>query len=374
MSSKYSDELITKNNELLNKITNVYAQTSTIPKDELDAIWRYAKISSIGASTRIENALLTDSEISWIDTILTSSGKSTAFNQNKSLIENKLSKDRERSIEEVAGCRNILLSIYDNAKSFLPLRESDIRALHSELMLPFIKNSQLVGCYKKQPNFVVEQNHDTGESRVVFKTADAGPITQAAMSDLISWYNKEITQNPRPLFIVCEFVYRFLAIHPFQDGNGRLGRALFLMGLLQCNQIALSTVAKFLAIDRQIERHKEEYYFALNACSKGQFKQDPSDYKVHHFINFMLKMIEHSLADIDYYRDRYQATIKLSTNALEVFDCFKENPETRLTTKKILVLTSLPRRTITHSLKTLLDNQLIQKYGQGAGVRYQLTF
>ena len=72
----------------------------------------------IGASTRIENALLTDSEIDWLDTILTQDGKTTALEANRDLIENKLSKDRERSIEEVAGCRQLLLSIYESASQF----------------------------------------------------------------------------------------------------------------------------------------------------------------------------------------------------------------------------------------------------------------
>ena len=69
----------------------------------------YALISMVGASTRIENALLTDSEIAWLDTILTQDGKTTALQQNWRRIENKLSKGRERSIEEVAGCREMLM-------------------------------------------------------------------------------------------------------------------------------------------------------------------------------------------------------------------------------------------------------------------------
>lgn len=358
----------------MNKLTELYVEVSSYSHEEFNSIWRYARISTIGASTRIENALLTDSEIDWIDTILTENGKTSAFNQNKGLIENKLSKDRERSIEEVAGCRNMLMNIYENAKDYLPIRESDIRGLHSELMLPYVKDRGHVGQYKTQPNFVVEQNHQTGKSRVVFRTAEAGPITQAAMGDLVHWYNEAMPLTPYPLFVISEFVYRFLAIHPFQDGNGRLGRGLFLMGLLQSSQIAISTVGKILAVDRQIERHKEEYYFVLNSCSEGQFKRDPSEYKIHYFMSFMLKMIECALDDVGYYRKRFHAVNQLSSTATSVLNCFRDHPEIRLTTKKIIELTGLPRRTVSHSLGALVKSELIQKYGQGAGVRYQLTF
>ena len=67
----------------------------------------------------------------------------------------------------------------------------------------------------------------------MFQTADAGPITTSAMKDLVGWYNEILPLSPWTIEITLEFVYRFLAIHPFQDGNGRLGRGLFLLSLLQ---------------------------------------------------------------------------------------------------------------------------------------------
>lgn len=375
MVLKKSDEnLLNKHKEVLQDITKCYGKLIALPDEEKEAILRYARISNIGASTRIENALLTDSEVDWIDTILTADGKLTAFNKNKALIENKLSKDRERCIEEVAGCRNMLLHVQEKAKTLMPLSASDIRFLHAELMMPHVKTRKLAGNYKTQPNYVIEQNKQTGKSRVVFQTAEAGPITEAAMSDLVTWYNQAMQTNPWGILVVCEFVYRFLAIHPFQDGNGRMGRGLFLLGLMQSSDLALSTVSQYLAIDRQIERHKEEYYFVLNACSKGKFLQNPEKYKTEYFVDFMLRMIALSLNDIELYQKKHHAVNNLSETATVILQCFREHPELRLTTKQLIEMTSLPRRTITYGLKMLTDNALIQRYGQGAGVRYQLTF
>ena len=292
LSIQLTPEILNQLRKLDNAILEVYAKIVGFSEEELRALHRYARISTIGASTRIENALLTDSEINWMDTILTKDGKQTAFQKNKILIENKLSKDRERSIEEVAGCRNMLFMIYERAKEFSPLRETDIRALHDVLMRPYLQDSPVVGNYKIQPNYVVETNHSTGKSRVVFKTAEAGVMTNVAMHKLVAWYNEAVLHEVWTIALVCEFTYRFLAIHPFQDGNGRLGRGLFLLGLLQSGNQALATMARYLAIDRQIEKHKEEYYFVLNACSNGRFSENPGDYKMEYFLNFIIKIFE----------------------------------------------------------------------------------
>lgn len=370
MAQKHSQDL----QDLENKVVNTYAILKNLPEDELQAIHQFAKISMIGASTRIENAQLTDIEVNWIDTLLSTESKVSAFESNRALIENKLSKDRERSIEEVAGCRSMLLIIYEQNKSLLPLREADVRSLHYELLAHYKSATHYIGKYKAQPNYVIQENKATGEKKIVFKTADAGPITHAAMADLIKWYNEIYHYDTRSIPIAAEFTYRFLAIHPFQDGNGRLGRGLFLLLLLQSKNEALSTLARYLPIDRYIERYKEEYYFTLNRCSGGTFKQDPAEYKIHYFLEFLIKVISSSLDSIDIYRKKYEAIKKLSDPAKLILQCFREHPEVRLNTKKITDETNLPLRTVKYSLKTLLTAALIQQSGQGSATKYQLMF
>jgi Fic family protein len=359
--------------ELDNAFINAYANLSRYDADELIALQRFARISSIGASTRIENALLTDSEVNWLDTVLSKDGKTTSFLENKHLIEDKLSKKRERSIEEVAGCRNMMFLILNHHEEMMPLKEADIRALHYELMSPY-QGAHIIGRYKEQPNFVVETNHISKSTRVVFKTADAGPITSAAMGDLMDWYKQSVSDNDHSFLRVCELVFRFLAIHPFQDGNGRLGRGLFLLGLLQSSNIAIKTVVSLLAIDRQIEKRKEEYYFTLNRCSKGMYAQDAKEYHIEYFCAFMVKVLTASLADIEHYRQKYRVKKSLSESSSRVLDCFNEHPEIKLSNRQIVEMTKLPRRTVANALKQLKDNHLIQSYGDGAGSRYQLTF
>ena len=374
LSFLLTDELIQDLKELDNKFADRFAILKNCSTEELDALHKYTRVSMIGASTRIENALLTDIEVNWLDTILTIDGKPTAFYQNRNIIENKLSKDRERSIDEVAGCRAMLLLIYADPMDFFPLKENDLRALHYELMSTYKKAIPYAGKYKIQSNSVIEQNKITKESRVVFKTADPGPITSSAMHELLKWYNNSMPITPWPIATSSELVYRFLAIHPFQDGNGRLGRAMFLMSLLHSKSRVISFVAKYIAIDRYIEKHKEEYYFVLNRCSNGYFNEDTKQYKIQFFLKFMIKVLDESIDSIDIYRNRFKAEQQLSDTSILILECFKENPAIRLTTSIIMSKTNLPRRTVVYTLNSLLNANIIQKYGQGPSSRYQLCF
>ena len=83
---------------LHNKIHNTYEVIFQLSEDEQASIARFAMISSIGASTRIEQAVLTDTEIQWIDTLFTNSH--TSASDTEITIKEKLTQ-KERSIEEV---------------------------------------------------------------------------------------------------------------------------------------------------------------------------------------------------------------------------------------------------------------------------------
>jgi len=93
---KTSDNNAKKLGELENMFSQSFALLQSLSEGQKAYIHRQVLISTIGASTRIENAVLTDQEIEWIDTVLTADAKTTSFQQNKNLIENKLSKDKER--------------------------------------------------------------------------------------------------------------------------------------------------------------------------------------------------------------------------------------------------------------------------------------
>jgi len=352
----------------------IYKNIERLSPEEANYLHRFALISNIGASTRIENAVLTDPEVEWVDTLLQRDGKTTAFEENKLFILDKLKKDRERSVEEVVGCRQILSTVYLQAKELFPLTEAIIRGLHHDLLRYYPRAENYAGGYKKIPNRVVFINHKTGGQRVVLDPAPPGLITSIAMADLVSWYNSNIRENPWPLLVATEFVFRFLAIHPFQDGNGRLGRALFILALLQSGDKYQKAITPYIAIDRHIEQNRSLYYTTLHQGSEGKFHDDSQKYKIEPLAWYFIRILRSSLSDIEIYRNRYARLQKLSESGLAVLNCFKSSPEKRLKVSDIEKDTGIPRRTVQYALQTLTQKEFIQKLGQKAGTRYQLIF
>ena len=360
--------------QLQAKVVNAASNLGSLSAAEAQYLNRCALISNVGASTRIENALLTDVEIEWVDTTLSIDGRTTAFEQHKDAILDKLSKDRERSVEEVVGCREVLATIYAQARDFLPLTEMVIRGLHHDLLRFYPQASPYAGAYKTSPNRVISKNHATGDVRTVLDPAAPGIITETAMAELVAWYNANRRESPWPLLVATEFVFRFLAIHPFQDGNGRIGRALFLLALLQSDDEHLATIMPYVALDRRIEQNRAQYYAVLHDVSQGQFQAEPTAYLYEPLTWFFLNMLEAALNDVDHYRARYVQLQKLSEAASAVLQSFKSQPEQRLRVSDLVSTTQLPRRTVQYALKTLTDQGFLQRLGQGAGVRYQLVF
>jgi Fic family protein len=345
-----------------------------LTNEEKSWLHKSALISTIGASTRIENAVLTDAEIEWVDTELSTDGKTTAFEEKKTFILDKLSQDRERSVEEVVGCREVLSIVYLQASELFPITEATLRGLHKVLLSYYPAAERYAGGYKTAPNRVVAQNHDTGEQRTVLEPTPPGPLTETAMRDLLSWYNLTIREHPWPLLVATEFVFRFLAIHPFQDGNGRLGRALFVLALLQSDDSRLVDIVRYISIDRQIERHRAHYYSVLRQTSDGQYRANPADYDLEPLAWFFLKMTESALKDIELLHQRFTAMQKLSENAVTILACFKSAPERRLQVADLITETGIVRRTVQNTLKNLVKEGFLQQRGSGPASRYQLVF
>lgn len=372
LSSHPSQELLAELQGLQADLINAYNLIDNCNDDEKLYLSHQALISNIGSSTRIEDAVLTDSEINWIDTQLEK--RITSFEEKKFFILDKLSKDRERSLDEVMGCKEVIETIFQQSQEFYPLTESVVRGLHHKLLQYYSGAKHFAGRYKNVENKVVSYSHDTNEQKTVLEPASPGTITETAMFELIRWYNTGIKEYPWTILFSTEFVFRFLAIHPFQDGNGRLGRALFLLSLLHSSNKYLAMIVKYIAIDRQIEKNKSQYYRALQQGSRRKFHADPSKYDLDSLCWFFIKVIKAALPDIDFYRRKYRELQKLSEITLKVLQSFKSNPKQKLKTLEIEKQTKLPRRTIQRSLKTLLNKGFVQRLGAGSGTRYQIIF
>lgn len=140
---------------------------------------------------------------------------------------------------EITGHDEAIKWVTDIVKENYPLTETFIRELHVLLLKsPYevdaitpdgqpTKKKVEVGKYKSFPNHVKTR---TGE---IFRFATPEE-TPAKMQDLIEWYRaKKDSPEVNPVILAAEFHYRFILIHPFDDGNGRIARILMNFILMQ---------------------------------------------------------------------------------------------------------------------------------------------
>lgn len=168
------------------------------------------------------------------------------------------SKPRDRSEEEVAGYRRALDLIHKKHNS-LKITPDTIRELHRLCR----GESWDSGKWKEKDNDIIRKLPD-GRVEVIFKPVSAAK-TPEMMKQLCLSYEHSISQLKIPdLYAVACLVLDFLSIHPFRDGNGRVGRLLTLFALYQHG----FTVGKYISLERVIEQSKETYYEALNKSSQ----------------------------------------------------------------------------------------------------------
>ena len=157
------------------------------------------------------------------------------------------------------------LSDFVNKKE--ELTEAVIRELHKIILVEPYEVDALtpdgkptrrrieIGVYKKQPNHVKTQ---TGEIHYFASPEE----TPAKMEELMNWYRKEKeNKDMHPLILAAFFHHRFAAIHPFDDGNGRMARLLMNLILMQNHYTP--------AVIRQNDR--ENYYSVLSQADAGEY-------------------------------------------------------------------------------------------------------
>jgi len=108
----------------------------------------------------------------------------------------------------------------------LKFNESTIKHFHKELLKYVKKDEDHRGDYKKREN-QVQMLNAAGESvGVLFDTTPAY-LAPKEMQELVEWTQEALAEKKyHPLLIVGSFLVEFLQIHPFQDGNGRVGRLI----------------------------------------------------------------------------------------------------------------------------------------------------
>lgn len=287
------------------------------------------KIGEVNAKYLIKSnpTLRKQNQIKTIHSSLSIEGNTLTEEQITAILENKRVIGPEKDIIEVLNA----LEIYKNINKLKPHKEKDFLYAHKVLLQNLITQS---GKYRNQSVGIVKGSK-------VEHVAPPYENVPFLMNDLFKYLRdkSEIT-----LIKSCVFHYEMEFIHPFLDGNGRMGRLWQTLILMEDYPIF-----EFLPFETLISKNQEEYYKALSISDK--------EGKSTKFIEYMLKIIDYSLDDL------LQNTSKKLSESDRIH-IFLENFESEFTRKDyITYFKTISSATASRDLKNAVEKSLIEKSG-----------
>jgi Fic family protein len=312
--------------------------------DFLESIKKVATIESVGSSTRIEGARLTDEQVEE----LLSGLHTVSF--------------KSRDEEEVAGYAETMSMVFSSFEHMI-LSENLIKQLHRDLLKHSGKDARHRGDYKKQPNHVEAFDQDGKSLGIVFETASPFD-TPRKMEELVSWFSRAKSEGVlHDLLITAIFNVHFLAIHPFQDGNGRLSRILTTLILLQSGY----HYVPYSSLERIVEENKNQYYLALRKAQET-IQGDGSTLPV--WISFFLRSMKQQVAALESKLKYEELLFGIPPLSQEILDAAKHRG--KITVRDLVKITGANRNTIKAHVKRLVMNGRLDQLGNGKGTWYKL--
>ena len=241
-----STEILTLVSSISEKVGEVNANYLNRPSPKLR---KENRIKTIHASLKIEGNTLTEGQIT-------------------SLLENKRIIGPEKDVLEVLNA----IRVYEEVSSYVYHNEKSFLKAHSGLMQGLLRDA---GKYRKQGVGIVKGDE-------IAHLAPSHKNVPFLMNDLFNFLKND---NEITLIKSCVFHYEMEFIHPFEDGNGRMGR-LWQSVILQEQY----PVFEFLPFETLISKDQENYYGALAESDRcGQSTP---------FIEYMLGVIDNSLKEL----------------------------------------------------------------------------
>ncbi len=303
---------------------------------ELEKLVEITKVQSTEASNAIEGIITTSTRI-------------------KQLVEEKTT-PRNRDEQEIAGYRDVLTIIHESFDA-IPISRNYILQLHKILYSHM--NNPMGGRTKNVQNYI-SATYPDGHTETLF--TPLSPFeTPGALDAICEEYNRVIgNMEVEPLIAIAVFIHDFLCIHPFNDGNGRMGRLLTTL-LLYRNGFY---VGKYISLEAKIAKHKDLYYSVLSASQHG-WHQGTEDAVP--FIKYLLGTI---LAAYKDFEERF-ALIETKLSALEMVRRASMNKIGRFHKQDIRELCpTLSDSSIEKAFRDLISLGEIKKEGKGKGTRY----
>lgn len=330
----------------LDEFKGAWRSLKTISPERLAALKHVATIESIGSSTRIEGASLTDDQVE----VLLGGLKTQSF----------VSRDQQ----EVAGYAGLMETIFENWES-IPVNENHIKQLHGILLKHSDKDDRHRGNYKTVTNHVQAIGPDGRSLGIVFETASPFD-TPYRMTALVEWTASSLEKKMlHPLLVIAAFVVEFLAIHPFQDGNGRLSRALTTLLLLRSGYLYVP----YSSLESVIEANKEGYYLALRRTQQSFKEQSPNwEPWILFFLQAMQRQKEHLQQRI---AKEQSLEGGLPTLAIKILELIGLKGSAQMSDLEEQLNES--RSTMKLRVNELIKRGQLKRHGQGPATWYTLT-
>ena len=335
--------------EILKLITEIdefkgaWLAIGRLAPERLSRLRRVATIESIGSSTRIEGAALSDRDVEQL------------------LANIEVGSFATRDEQEVAGYADAMNTVF-TAGDVIDLTENHLRQLHRDLLKYSAKDERHRGAYKTLPNHVEAFDRDGTRLGVVFETASTFD-TPRRTADLLSWTRASLARaDMHPLLVIAVFVVVFLAIHPFQDGNGRLSRILTTLLLLRSGY----AYVPYSSLESIIERSRDAYYLALRRTQTTILADAPVwGPWILYFLKALQRQKRHLQQKIERERVMLGDLPELSVRILEI-----ARDHGRVTISAAAAATGASRNTIKDHVKTLTRNGHLARHGAGRGTWY----
>lgn len=327
----------------IDEFKGAWKALGTLAPERLTALRRVATIESVGSSTRIEGGKLSDREV-------------------ESLLANlSIHTFTTRDEQEVAGYAETMEQVFQ-AWEHIPLTENHIRQLHRDLLRHSGKDERHRGQYKNAPNSVAAFDAQGRQIGVVFETASPFD-TPRLMQELVEWTNTALdARELHPLLVIGMFIVSFLAIHPFQDGNGRLSRILTTLLLLRCGY----AYTPYSSLESVIENNKESYYLSLHQ-TQTSIRTDSPDW--HPWLLFFLRALHQQMKRLERKMEQEHIVMAaLPELSLQILDYAREHG--RVTVREMVILTGASRNTLKEHFRKLVTSGQLTRQGKGRGTWY----
>lgn len=272
------------------------------------------------------------------------------------MLEDKIDEQQDREKVEVRNYQKALKLGVDSIQIGYPLTERLIRDMHKILMENARGSTSAAGEYRKIQNFIGPTNKITDASYI----PPEPQLMAEYMTNLEIYmnghpYKKSEEEALHPLIKAAIIHAQFESIHPFLDGNGRLGRILIVLYLLQTKLIG----SPFFFLSEELEREKFKYYAMLNGV-RAIGKKEP-DWKnwILFFLDATIRMAEHHYKKLDQAEKLYHQGIEnlQQPSTKKVWGALFASPVA--TVHQIEANTDLAPATIRNSLAQLVELNMI---------------